>query len=110
MIKKGLYSGIKPIIVIFFGISHILPFFTTTALMILEKNIYISSQFYGSILYFSLLSPTFAALILLHFFYSKKEKINYLHRIINMDYITYKEYLLIFGLPFFIRIFAAIFE
>ncbi len=107
MKNKVLNSGLKPIIS-FFLISHLLPFLTTIILMFFEKNLYISSQPHSNLIYFSLLSPTFAAFFVIYLFYSSKEKIDYLHRLIDVKRISNKWYFVIFSLPIIIRVTAAL--
>jgi membrane protease YdiL (CAAX protease family) len=106
--NKAVDADLK-IIKLFFLLSHLLPFLTTTILMILEKSFYISNQLYSNLIYFSLLSPTFAAICILYFYYSSKERIAYWHRLIDYKRISSMWYFVIFSLPIFIRIIAAIF-
>ena len=107
MENKVIDSDLKTI-KLFFLISHLLPFLITAILMILEKSFFISNQLYSSLIYFSLLSPTFAALFILYFHYYREDRIDYWYRLIDFKRISSEWYFVIFGLPIFIRIIAAV--
>ena len=102
-------SEVKQII-LFFLISHGLPFLITIILMLSEKAFYLTNQFYSNLIYFGLLSPTLAALFVLYFFFSSKERRNYWYSVIDLKRISNKWYLIIFSLPALIRITAALLE
>ncbi len=97
-------------IILFFLISHGLPFLVTIVLMFLEKNFYISNQFYSNLIYFSLLSPTLATFFVLYFFSSSKGRIGYWYSLVDPKRISNKWYFIIFCLPVLIRLTAAILE
>ncbi len=94
----------------FFLISHGIPFFITGLIMLLEKSFYITNPFYGRLIYFALISPIFATLFVLFYFYNKKERRNYWYSIIDFKRITWKWYLLILSFPFLIRFSGAIID
>lgn len=97
-------------IIIFFLISHGLPSLITIALMLSEKTLYISNQFYSNLIYFSLLSPTLSAVFVLCSFFSKNERRRYWHSLIDFKCISHRWYLIIFCLPFIIRLTAVLLE
>jgi hypothetical protein len=78
--------------------------------MLSEKNFYITNQFYSRIIYFSLLSPTLAALFVLYFFSSRQERRNFWYSLIDLKRISDKWYLIIFSLPALIRLTATLLE
>ena len=102
-------SEVKQII-LFFLISHGLPFLITIILMLSEKAFYLTNQFYSNLIYFGLLSPTLAALFVLYFFFSSKERRDYWYSVIDLKRISNQWYLIIFSLPALIRITAALLE
>ncbi len=106
--KLKQYSrGLNPILC-FFLVSHGIPFLITGILMFLERSFYLIKPFHAGLIYFGLLSPTFAALFVLYNFYNKKARKNYWYSVIDFKGITWKWYLFILSFPFLIRLLAAI--
>ena len=64
-------------------ISHGLPYSITILIMLFSNSFYINNSLLGNIIYISMLSPLFAALFIIFYFYDKSKKQNYSKRIFD---------------------------
>ncbi len=94
----------------YFLISHGLPILMTSIFMLIEKSIYISTPFFGTLIYLGLLSPVIAALFVLYFHYDKKERKKYWKSVIDFKRIEWQWYLIIFIYPILIRFLATLID
>ena len=94
----------------YFLISHGFPFFITGLFMLIENSFYISNPLYGKLIYLGLLSPTFAAIFVLYYFYNKEKRKDYWFSTIDFKRISWKWYLIIISLPVIIRFLAAVID
>lgn len=109
MIQRYLKSDFKRIIV-FFMISHGIPFLITAIIMFTENSIYITNPSFSKYIYAGQLSPTIAAVFTLYFFFDKKEKKEYWLSVIDFKRISFKWYFMILSLPIMLKLFASIID
>ena len=95
-------------IILFFLISHSIPFLMTFILMALEGSIFVSNSFFNQIIYVAFLSPIVAAIIIIYRYYSNNEKSDYFLSIIDFRRIPLKVFLFILLFPVFIRWLASV--
>lgn len=89
---------------LYFLISHGVPFFITILAMFFANSLFITSSIWGNIIYISMLSPLYAALFIIFYFYNKEQRINYFKSIINFKQIPVGWYIFIILLPILIRL------
>jgi len=93
---------------IYFLISHGIPFFITILAMLFTNTLYISNSILANLIYISMLSPLYAALFIIYYFYDKKKRIYFFKNMINFNQISAGWYLFIILFPVLIRLIGAL--
>ncbi len=85
-------------------ISHGLPYSITILIMLISNSLYIDNSLLGNIIYVSMLSPLFAALFIIFYFYDLNEKTDFLKSIFDFKRINFFWYLFIILFPILTRL------
>lgn len=99
---------ISKIIKHFFLISHGIPYVMAVILMILAGSVFVKNAALNRIIYIAFLSPLIAAIYVISYFYSKKEKKQYWFNMIDIRRISWKVFLFILFFPIGIRWLASV--